>query len=379
MDLLHPVTSEKVSISNQERSVVLPNDVSHYNEKKGGFPMRRFSVLFMLLLTFVFFFPLVAKTTEKIPEIISIGTHPIGSFFNTIGVAASKVIMDHSKIRAIPKPMLGPTAWFPYMERGEVELGVLNVWDAEKGYLGESVYERLSNKKGFSIRLLCVSIWNSAGIVVAKDSGMQAYSDLKGKRVCGNFPTPSLQLQTEAFLSNGNVTWKEITPVPVSSVVEGVKMLMEGRSDSSGTITLGTPVIEELNAKKGARFLPMDPSPEAVARMRKFHPGYMVKVEPGPGNTGIQKEQYLWAYDIYLIVHEKVSDEAAYLMTKLLWDNCAEFEKVHKLLKDWTPSRFVSRNAMIPYHPGVIKFYKEKGAWGEEMDRLQKSLLEKKK
>jgi uncharacterized protein len=341
--------------------------------------MRRFSVLFMLLLTFVFFFPLAAKTTEKIPEIISIGTHPIGSFFNTIGVAASKVIMEHSKIRAMAKPMAGPPAWFPYMERGEVELGVLNVWDAEKGYLGESVYERLSGKKGFSIRLLCVTIWNSAGIVVPKDSGIRTYSDLKGKRVCGNFPTPSLQLQTEAFLANGNVAWKDVTPVPVSSVVEGVKLVMDGRADSSGTITLGTPIIEELNAKKGARFLPMDPSPEAVTRMRKFHPGYMVKVEPGPGNTGIEKQQHLWAYDIYLIIHEKASDEAAYLISKTLWENHAEFEKVHKLLKDWTPSRFVSKNAMIPYHPGAIKFYKEKGDWDEEMDRLQKSLVEKKK
>lgn len=341
--------------------------------------MKRIPIFFLVLSILVLIIPSQGKPEEKIPDVVSIGTHPIGSFFNTIGVAASKVIMDHSKIRAVAKPMAGPTAWFPYMERGEMELGVLNVWDAEKGYLGESVYERLSNKKGFSIRLLCVTIWNSGGIVVPKNSGIRAYSDLKGKRVCGNFPTPSLQLQTEAFLSNGNVSWKDVTPVPVSSVVEGIKMVMEGRADSSGTITLGTPVIEELNAKKGARFLPMDPSPEAVARMRKFHPGYMVKVQPGPGNTGIEKEQYLWAYDIYLIVNEKVSDEATYMITKTLWENYPEFEKVHKLLKDWTPKRFVSKNAMIPYHPGAIRFYKEKGVWDQQMDHLQKALVDKKK
>ena len=42
----------------------------------------------------------------------------------------------------------------------------------------------------------------------------------------------------------------------------------------------------------------------------KIFPGYMVKVQPGPGNTGIEKEQYLWGYDIYLIAAEKLSDDA---------------------------------------------------------------------
>jgi TRAP-type uncharacterized transport system substrate-binding protein len=186
-------------------------------DKKGGVAMKRLS-FFLLFSRTLFSFP-VWKTEEKIPEIISIGTHPIGSFFNTIGVAASKVIMEHSKIRAVPKPMAGPPAWFPYMERGEVELGVLNVWDAEKGYLGESVYERLSNKKGFSIRLLCVTIWNSAGIVVPRDSGINTYSDLKGKRVCGNSNTP-LQLKRSIPFER-ECKLERYHPVPVSSVVEG--------------------------------------------------------------------------------------------------------------------------------------------------------------
>jgi uncharacterized protein len=341
--------------------------------------MKRLSVFLIILSTLVFLFPVAGITEEKIPQVISIGTHSIGSFFHTTGTAAAKVITDHTKIRAIVKPMAGPVAWYPYMERGEIELGVLNMWDAEKGYLGESLYERLSNKKGFSVRLLCPTVPNAIGLVVTKDSPIKNISDLKGKKVSGNFPTPSLQLQTEALLANGNLGWKDIIPVPSNSPAESVKMVTEGRSDSSGTVTLGTPAIDELNAKKGARFVPLDPSSEAVARMKKFFPGYMVKVKPGPGHTGIEGEQYLWAYDTYLIVSEKLPVEAVHLITKTLWENYTELEKVHKLLKGWTPGGFVSKHALIPYHPGAISFYKEKGAWDTEMERLQKDLLEKKK
>ena len=237
----------------------------------------------------------------------------------------------------------------------------------------------LSSNKGFSVRLLAVTVPNLGGLVVAKDSGIFNYSDLKGKRVCGNFPTPSLQAQVEAYLANGNLEWKDIKPVPVNSVVEGVKMVMDGRADVSGTAALGMGIIEELNAKKGARFLGVDTSPQALERTRKFHPGYPYKVKPGPGNTGVEKEQYVWAYDIYLIVGEQFPDDVVYIITKALWENYKDFDKVHQLLKDWVPDRFVSKEAVIPYHPGAIKFYKEKGVWTKEMEAIQKKLLSEKK
>jgi len=267
-----------------------------------------FSVIIFLSVLCVVF---LANAQEKLPKTVSISTHSIGTFFHATGVAAAKTITDHTTIKALVKPMAGPVAWYPYMERGDIDLGVLNMWDAEKGYLGESMYEKLSNKKGFSTRLVCATVPNAIGLVVAKDSPVKTISDLKGKKVAGNFPTPSLQLQTEALLANGGLTWKDVTPVPANSPAEGVKLVMEGRSDSSGTITLGTPIINELNAKKGARFLPLNPSSDVVAKMKKIFPGYMVKVVPGPEKTGLEKEQYLWGYDIYLIVGEKVSKKTA--------------------------------------------------------------------
>jgi len=309
---------------------------------------------------------------------VSIGTHPVGSVFNTIGTAAAKVISEHTKIRAIPKPMAGPSAWLPYMQRGDVELGVLNSWDAETGYLGESIYSKLSNKKGFSVRLLAVSVQNAVGIVVAKDSGIKSVADLKGKRETGKFPTPSLQLQTEALLANGGLKLTDVTTIPVNSVVEGVKMIIDGRADGS-SVAVGTPVVEELNVKNGARFLLLNMDKAAIARTKKIYPGYPLKVTPGPLNTGIEKEGYLWAYDIYLIVKDTVPDKIVYEITKALYENYKDFENVHKSLKDWTPARFVSQEATVPYHLGAIKFYKEKGLWNKEMAKLQEELLKKKK
>ncbi|MHB8092292.1 MAG: TAXI family TRAP transporter solute-binding subunit [Syntrophales bacterium] len=323
-------------------------------------------------------FVMSAGAQDKLPRQVSIGTHSIGAFLHTIGVAAAKTISDHTSMKAIVKPMVGPVAWFPYMERGDIDLGVLNMWDAEKGYLGESSYAKLSNNKGFSVRLLCSTVPNTIGVVVAKDSPIKTMSDLKGKRFSGNFPIPSVQLQNEALLASVDLTWKDIVPVAAHNPSDGVSKITDGRSDAA-SVTLGTPTIDELNAKKGARFLTLNNSKEAVAKIRKFFPGYMVKVQPGPGKTGIEKESYLWSYDIYLVAGEKLSEEAAYASTKALWENAKDFVLVHKLLKDWVTENFVSKEATIPYHPGAIKFYKEKGVWTADMDKLQSELLAKKK
>lgn len=339
---------------------------------------KSFFVFVGLLLVGVVVLAGSLEAQTAFPRTVSIGTGAIGSTLYTIGVAAAKVVSDHTPMRMVVKPMSGAVAWYPYVERGEIEMGDLNMWDADKGYMGESLYGKLSEGKGFSVRLICSTVPNYAGLMVAKDSPVKTIPELRGKRVAGNFPTPGTQLQTEAFLMNGNLTYKDVTPVPANSPPDGVKLVMEGRAEASGTIALGTPIINELEAKKGARYLPMDPSPEAVARTKKLFVGYMSKIKPTPVNVGVTQEMNLWTYDMYLIAGEKVSNDVIYAVTKALWENYKELEQVHKQFSDWKPENFVSKNATIPYHDGAVKFYKEKKVWDAEMDRIQKELIDRK-
>jgi TRAP transporter TAXI family solute receptor len=331
-------------------------------------------IIYFLSLGLVFCF----ATAGMAQTIINIGTHPIGSVLNVIGNATAIVIGKHTPMKATVKPMAGPNSWYPLMETGEIDLGLLNCWDAEMGYFGESIYGKLSKGKGFPVRLIAISINNAASLIVATDSGIYKVSDLKGKKVAVVYPVASLPPLIESHLANGGLKLSDIIPLPVSSMTESIKSVIEGRTDAS-TCTVGMPIIEELHSKKGARILPLDNSPEAVKRTKEKFPGYPFKVTPGPGRTGVEKEQYLWGYDMYLIGRENLPDEIAYNIVKALWENYKEFSPIHVLLKDWTPDRFVTKEALIPYHPEAIKFYKEKGIWTKEMAKLQESLLAKKK
>jgi TRAP-type uncharacterized transport system substrate-binding protein len=64
-------------------------------------------------------------------------------------------------------------------------------------------------------------------------------------------------------------------------------------------------------------------------------------------------------------------------MVKALVENYNELKAVNPVLADWKPEVAV-REMPVPYHPGAIKYYKEKGLWSSKMDQLQQKVLAEK-
>jgi len=171
------------------------------------------------------------------------------------------------------------------------------------------------------------------------------------------------------------LTEKDVKMVSVPSVGDGIKALMEGRADVAGTAAIGMGIIKELDAGKGARFISLDPSPEAVKRMQEFFPAKAVKVSASKDKTGVVEDTYLMEYEFYLLGRESLSEDVVYNVVKALWEKNSDLGAINKNLLDWTPENFIVDNFTVPYHPGAIKLYKEKGVWNSELDKRQQELL----
>ena len=318
--------------------------------------------------------PLTESQAQDLPKSIGIGTHPKGSLLNVVGSAFAKVFSAKLGIEATDRPYMGYTAWLPLVNRGELDLGICTSFDPHYGYRGMKPYrEKLSN-----LRLIASGSKLNTGWVTPVTSGIKSLSDLKGKRVAMNRTmVSSMKLQEGSLIAAGLDPKKDIRVIPGAGVAEEVRSLIEGRSDVCWG-AVGMALIKELIAKRGPiRWIPMIDAPESEMAKKSLDAGPGADyefVKAGKKRT-VGNDTWLWAAPIYLMGHKGLSDEGAYQLAKTTWESQKDLIAVHPVFRGWKHETTVSKRAVVPYHPGAIRFYKEQGVWPAEMDQVQKRLL----
>jgi TRAP transporter TAXI family solute receptor len=319
----------------------------------------------------------VKPAPAALPKTLVLGANPIGTLFYAMGVGFSKVVSDHTQMKVDLFPQ-GATVWWPMFETGEVHFGINVPDDVIAAYLGTEIYKEPTKGKGYPIRTIMLGTPIQVVFFVPGDSDIKRITDIKGKRIpteYGAFFTSTLSCR--ALLANAGLTFADVKGLSVPSVEAGIKAIIEGRADCA-LMAVGGAIVEELKAAKGARGISIDSSPDAVKRMQKVFAGYYaIKVSPGP--PGITEEIWGLGKDITLWAYEKLREDIVYEITKAIWENYKELGPIHPRLKLWTPDRFASTRAIIPFHTGAIKLYKEKGVWTKELEEHQTKLLTIKK
>jgi TRAP transporter TAXI family solute receptor len=290
-----------------------------------------------------------------------------------LGAGVAKVVTAHTAMKVEVFPQ-GGTVWYPMLESGEVHFGINVPGDILTAYMGESIYQKPTKGRGFDLRTLMLGSPLQVGLLVPGDSKIMGPQDIKGKRMPVDYGTfYSTTLTARALLANYGLNPSDVKAVPVTSYPSGVRAVIEGRADLA-VGSVGSGITREMKTARGARYLDLDTSSGAVARMKKVHPGYY-PINAKAGLPGLAKKTVVMGKDITLVCATSLSDDVAYAITKALWENYKELAPVHPRLKFWTPNRFASVRAVVPYHPGSIKFYKAQGVWSQELEQHQKKLL----
>ena len=305
--------------------------------------------------------------SDALPRTVAIGTNPAGTGAHAIASALAAVASKATPIAAKVQPYNGPNAWMPLLESGEIEMGIINILDSHMAATGTGNYK--SAYPG--VRVISGGVFPfTAGLIVRDKSEIKQVSDLKGKRVAWDYGGHAInQTWQDAVMEAGGLKPSDVVQVRVSNLNDGIRNVPEGKVDASFS-AVGIGIIEEANAMEPIRFLSM-PNTDAANKILGRYGASVVKSAPG---TGIKGDTYVIGYPLQLVSSTKVSDKTIATLLKAWWDNLAEIQTIHPLLKRWTKETQAITNFTVPYHSGAVRFYKEVGLWTAKHEARTKEI-----
>ncbi|VXC71648.1 C4-dicarboxylate ABC transporter [Pseudomonas sp. 9AZ] len=245
----------------------------------------------------------------------------------------------------------------------------LNLLQAGRGELafalGDSVADAWNGVEdaGFKaplkkLRAIAGTYPNYIQIVASKESGITTLADLKGKRISVGAPKSGTELNARAIFKAAGLSYEDMGKVEFLPYAESVELIKNRQLDatlqSSG---LGMAAIRDLAATLPINFVAIPA--EITAKIDNA--AYQAASIPAGTYDGQDSDVPTVAITNILVSHEGVSDEVAYQMTKLMFDNLERLGNAHSAAKD-IKLEGAAKDLPIPLHPGAERFYKEAGA-----------------
>jgi TRAP transporter TAXI family solute receptor len=114
----------------------------------------------------------------------------------------------------------------------------------------------------------------------------------------------------------------------------------------------------DVSTQNDIRILPIPA--DISAKLIKKHPFFAAVTVPANTYKGVTADVPTVAVNAVLIVGNQLKPEMVYNLTKALFENQAELASAHAKGKE-VSLKYAVQGVSIPFHPGAVKYYKEKG------------------
>ena len=146
-------------------------------------------------------------------------------------------------------------------------------------------------------------------------------------------------------------------------VAESVNALKDRKLDAFFWVGgLPTAAVTDLANTPGLKIKMVDHAEAVAAMNKKYGPLYVIDVIPKETYKGMAADNHIATVWNILVTHEKMSDQTAYNIVKTIFDKRDDLIAVHKEAENITLAAQKDAATPIPFHPGAIKYFTEKGA-----------------
>ena len=311
------------------------------------------------LLALVAAFGLATAGAQEKKSRISIGTGGTGGVYYPLGGGLASVLSKFVPgLEATAEVTAGSIANLQLIDGGKSEMGFTmadSAWDAYQGL------DKFSGKK-VPLRTLVVFYPNRMHVVSVASKGIKSFADLKGKRVSTGAPASGTEIMSLRLIEAcGLDPNKDLTRERLS-VAESVNALKDGKIDAFFWVGgVPTPSVTDLAATPGQKIQLIDHG-QCVENMRKkTGPIYVQNKILANGYPGQEKDSTNVDVWNLLVVPANADEQLIYNITKTMFEKKDELVKVHKDASFLDLANQTTNASPIPFHPGAIRYFKEKG------------------
>ena len=324
--------------------------------------IRQYLRLFLFCLSTM---GLLSNTALAADKFVKIATGNTGGVYYPVGVAMgqlfSKQIPD---VISSAMSTGGSVDNIGLMKMGEAQLATMIITVAEWAHEGREAFE---GKKYDGQRIMTVLWPNLNHEVVSKD--IQSPADLNGKSFVVGAARSGTEIDAHDILAGLGLYYRDsygdqVNLKPVWLNYSEASDAMKNRQVSGGNFNAFPPgsAIADLLSTGDFHILSLtDEQIEAIRRQNPVYRKYTIE----KGTYPKQEEPVaVTGYPNLLVTTVDMDDDTVYAMTKAIFENLDYLKAAHQATGQISLDMAVIDSA-IPYHPGAIRYYREKGVWKE--------------
>ncbi|MFT7392176.1 MAG: TRAP transporter TAXI family solute receptor [Paracoccaceae bacterium] len=297
----------------------------------------------------------LGPVTAKAEEFINILTGGTSGVYYPLGVGLSKIYAD------------GIVGARTQVQSTKASVENLNLLQQGKGELalalGDSVKLAWEGdaEAGFKtplakLRGIAAVYPNYIQIVASRESGIATFADLMGRNLSVGAAKSGTELNARKIFSAAGKSYDDLGKVEYLPFAESVELIKNRQLDATlQSAGLGVASIKDLASSVAINVVAV---PSAV--IETLGAPYIAATIPAGTYEGQTADVQTVAVVNFLVTHEGVSDETAYQMTKLLFENLPKLEAAHVAAASIKLETAI--NGMpLPLHSGAERYYREVG------------------
>ena len=296
---------------------------------------------------------------SAVAQNLSIGTGGTGGVYYPMGGGIADILSKHVPgMQATAEVTGGSVDNLKLIGSGKPYIGLSMTDAALEAARGEEKFK--GNK--VPVRTLMILYPNRMHVVTVEGTGINKMSDLKGKRVSTGSPGSATEVMAFRVIEAAGLDRDKDMTRERLGVAESVNAMKDKKIQAFFWVGgLPTAAVTDIANTPGTTVKLIDHADLVPAMNKKWGNLYVEDTIPKDTYKGMAGDNKQATVMNILVAHENMDDKTAYNIVKTIFDKRQDLINVHKEAANFKLENQKAAASPIPFHPGAVKYFSEKG------------------